>query len=59
MDKGRGLSVFILKKPNSPGFWTQHAQWTLNKIEKHSMGPLKDERAYFSGSGYVLFEILD
>ena len=37
----------------------QCAEWTLNRIEKLSTRPLRDERACFRGSESILFEILD
>ena len=38
---------------------TQCAEWTLNEIEKLSIGPLCGERVFFRGPEYILFEILD
>ena len=41
--------------------YSQCAERTLHKIQKkkNSMGPSCGERAYFRGSEYVLFKILD
>ena len=37
---------------------SQHAEWTLNEIEKLSTESLQDERACTRGSEKILFEIL-
>ena len=51
-------STIFQKKRKNPPKSTQHAEWTLNKVEK-TFNDFGGEREGFRGSEYILFEIPD
>ena len=52
------IRLFLKEKNLLLNERSQHAERTLNKIEKTFNGPFLGERACFRGSEYILFEIL-